>query len=103
MQLGAFSISLAVRDVAASRDFDGKLGFVVIGGQIEQDWRGRAADGTGRRVLRELGRGGTGNGRATQGRKRSSVSVTCRVSGLVPMPVAPPMSSRLPSSSRTCA
>ena len=32
MELGAFSISLAVRDLAASREFYGKLGFEPIGG-----------------------------------------------------------------------
>jgi lactoylglutathione lyase len=36
MPLGAFSISLAVRDLAASRDFYGKLGFAVVGGKVEQ-------------------------------------------------------------------
>ncbi|WP_374626419.1 VOC family protein [Devosia sp.] len=38
MQLGAFSISLAVRDIAASRDFYTKLGFRELGGNIEQNW-----------------------------------------------------------------
>ena len=38
MQLGAFSISLAVKDIAASRDFYAKLGFEVTGGDIEQNW-----------------------------------------------------------------
>ena len=32
MQLGAFSISLAVKDIAASRAFYEKLGFVALGG-----------------------------------------------------------------------
>lgn len=38
MKLGAFSISLAVRNLAASRDFYTKLGFVVVGGEAEQNW-----------------------------------------------------------------
>lgn len=38
MQLGAFSISLAVKDIAASRAFYEKLGFAVIGGVQEQNW-----------------------------------------------------------------
>ena len=38
MNLGAFSISLAVKDIAASRDFYEKLGFKQLGGDIEQNW-----------------------------------------------------------------
>ncbi len=38
MQLGAFSISLAVKDPAASRDFYQKLGFVAVGGDEAQNW-----------------------------------------------------------------
>lgn len=38
MQLGAFSISLAVKDIAASKAFYEKLGFAVFGGNIEQNW-----------------------------------------------------------------
>ncbi len=38
MKLGAFSISLAVADIAASRDFYAKLGFEQTGGDIEQKW-----------------------------------------------------------------
>jgi len=38
MQLGAFSISLAVQDLDASRVFYEKLGFAVVGGQAEQRW-----------------------------------------------------------------
>ena len=38
MQLGAFSISLAVKDIAASRAFDEKLGFEVFAGHQEQNW-----------------------------------------------------------------
>lgn len=38
MQLGAFSISLAVRDIAASRDFYNKLGFTEAGGNVEDNW-----------------------------------------------------------------
>lgn len=38
MQLGAFSVSLAVKDIAASRAFYEKLGFEVFGGDAEQNW-----------------------------------------------------------------
>jgi len=38
MELGAFSISLAVKDIAASRAFYEKLGFSVFGGNQEQRW-----------------------------------------------------------------
>lgn len=38
MQLGAFSISLAVKDLALSRAFYEKLGFEVTGGEAEQNW-----------------------------------------------------------------
>ena len=38
MELGAFSISLAVKDIAASRAFYEKLGFEVVGGVAEQNW-----------------------------------------------------------------
>lgn len=38
MKLGAFSISLAVKDIQASKDFYQKLGFEAIGGEIDQNW-----------------------------------------------------------------
>ena len=38
MELGAFSISLAVKDIAASKAFYEKLGFKVFGGDITQNW-----------------------------------------------------------------
>ena len=38
MQLGAFSISLAVKDIQASKAFYEKLGFEVVGGEISQNW-----------------------------------------------------------------
>lgn len=38
MELGAFSTSLAVKDLAASKLFYEKLGFSEIGGQAEQGW-----------------------------------------------------------------
>jgi catechol 2,3-dioxygenase-like lactoylglutathione lyase family enzyme len=38
MNLGAFSISLAVKDIAASRTFYENLGFEVAGGNQEQNW-----------------------------------------------------------------
>lgn len=39
MNLGAFSISLAVKDLARSRDFYEKLGFEVTGGDAAQGWQ----------------------------------------------------------------
>jgi lactoylglutathione lyase len=36
--LGAFSVSLAVKDLLASRDFYRKLGFEPVGGKLEQGW-----------------------------------------------------------------
>ncbi len=38
MQLGNFSLSLAVKDIAASRDFYQKLGFTMFGGDASQHW-----------------------------------------------------------------
>ena len=38
MRLGAFSVSLAVKDLAASRAFYETLGFSVFGGNQEQAW-----------------------------------------------------------------
>lgn len=38
MQLGNFSVSLAVKDIAASRAFYEKLGFAVWGGNQDQNW-----------------------------------------------------------------
>jgi lactoylglutathione lyase len=38
MELGAFSISLAVKDIDASKVFYEKLGFKVIMGDISQNW-----------------------------------------------------------------
>jgi lactoylglutathione lyase len=38
MDLGAFSISLAVKDIKASHDFYAKLGFEEIGGNIDENW-----------------------------------------------------------------
>ena len=38
MQLGAFSISLAVKDLSASRSFYEKLGFAVFAGDARQNW-----------------------------------------------------------------
>ena len=38
MELGAFSVSLAVKDIEASRDFYTKLGFTVIGGNQAENW-----------------------------------------------------------------
>ena len=38
MELGAFSVSLAVRDIDASRRFYEKLGFVPFAGDQSQNW-----------------------------------------------------------------
>ena len=38
MELGAFSISLAVKDLAASRRFYEKFGFQTFGGNASQNW-----------------------------------------------------------------
>lgn len=38
MDLGAFSVSLAVRDLEASRSFYEKLGFSPMGGDAAQGW-----------------------------------------------------------------
>ena len=38
MNLGNFSVSLAVKDIAASRDFYEKLGFAVFTGDASQNW-----------------------------------------------------------------
>lgn len=38
MQLGAFSISLSVKDIAASRAFYEKFGFQAFGGNQDENW-----------------------------------------------------------------
>ena len=38
MNLGAFSISLAVKDITVSKAFYKKLGFSIFGGDISQKW-----------------------------------------------------------------
>lgn len=38
MQLGAFSVSLAVKDLQASKEFYEKLGFSDMGGVPDEDW-----------------------------------------------------------------
>ena len=38
MELGAFSVSLAVKDIEASKVFYQKLGFSVFGGNQAQNW-----------------------------------------------------------------
>lgn len=38
MDLGNFSLSLAVKDLTTSRAFYEKLGFTVIGGEADQGW-----------------------------------------------------------------
>ena len=39
MELGAFSISLAVADIAASRHFYEQFGFEVVGGDPAEGWQ----------------------------------------------------------------
>ena len=39
MELGAFSVSLAVEDLEASRVFYEKFGFEVVGGDPSQNWQ----------------------------------------------------------------
>ena len=38
MELGAFSVSLAVKDIEASRQFYEKFGFKTFGGNAAQNW-----------------------------------------------------------------
>lgn len=38
MKLGAFSVSLTVKDLDVSRAFYEKLGFTIIGGETDQGW-----------------------------------------------------------------
>ncbi|MFN0134207.1 MAG: VOC family protein [Phycisphaerales bacterium] len=38
MRLGNFSVSLAVKDISASRAFYEKLGFKMVGGDQSQNW-----------------------------------------------------------------
>ena len=38
MELGAFSISLAVKDIEASKAFYETLGFQVFGGDLSRNW-----------------------------------------------------------------
>ena len=38
MELGAFSVSLAVKDIAASREFYGRLGFTPFAGEATRGW-----------------------------------------------------------------
>jgi catechol 2,3-dioxygenase-like lactoylglutathione lyase family enzyme len=38
MKLGAFSVSLAVADINASKEFYEKFGFTIFGGDASQNW-----------------------------------------------------------------
>ncbi|WP_264737558.1 VOC family protein [Cytobacillus firmus] len=38
MKLGAFSVSLTVKDIKKSKEFYEKLGFEALGGDIAQNW-----------------------------------------------------------------
>jgi len=44
--LGAFSVSLAVKDLAASRAFYAKLGFKAVLGEADQGWQIMRSDST---------------------------------------------------------
>jgi lactoylglutathione lyase len=44
MELGAFSVSLAVQDIAASKAFYEKLGFTAFAGDPSQNWLITEAD-----------------------------------------------------------
>ena len=46
MKLGAFSISLAVKDIVSSRAFYEKFGFTVFGGNQAQSWLIMKNEGT---------------------------------------------------------
>ena len=39
MELGAFSVSLSVKDLASSREFYEKLGFQPVGGDPNENWQ----------------------------------------------------------------
>ena len=39
MELGAFSVSLSVKDLSTSREFYEKLGFSPVGGDPDQNWQ----------------------------------------------------------------
>lgn len=39
MNLGAFSVSLSVKDIAVSKEFYEKLGFRPVGGDPDQNWQ----------------------------------------------------------------
>ena len=38
IKLGAFTVSLAVKDIHVSKEFYEKLGFTTLGGDINQNW-----------------------------------------------------------------
>lgn len=38
MELGNFSVNLAVKDLSASKEFYEKIGFVTMGGDADQGW-----------------------------------------------------------------
>ncbi len=38
LRLGAFSISLSVKDIQSSKQFYENLGFTIFGGNIDQNW-----------------------------------------------------------------
>jgi lactoylglutathione lyase len=38
MELGAFSVSLNVKDIHKSKEFYEKLGFTILGGDITKNW-----------------------------------------------------------------
>ena len=44
MSIGAFSVSLTVKDIAVSRAFYEKLGFIATSGDMEQNWIAMRSD-----------------------------------------------------------
>ncbi|RIW30727.1 VOC family protein [Bacillus salacetis] len=46
MELGAFSVSLSVKDIQRSKEFYEKPGFKALGGDIEQKWLIMKNEGT---------------------------------------------------------
>ena len=38
LELGAFSVSLSVKDISLSKSFYEKMGFIQVGGEISQNW-----------------------------------------------------------------
>ena len=85
MELGAFSISLAVKDIEASRRFYEKFGFKVFAGDASQNWlilkNSDHAIGLSRGCLRRTFSPSTPGGTATlRGWPLSLTSAICSAS-----------------------